>query len=53
MVSVYTAALSWAGLFLMAWNGAAWALGSALLVLPLLATLLAIFAWGYRGRPHP
>ena len=50
VVSVYTAALTWGGLILMAWNGAAWVVGSVFLIVPLLATLLAIFASAYRGR---
>ncbi|GAB3530941.1 hypothetical protein GCM10027403_00490 [Arthrobacter tecti] len=52
IVFVYTATLAWGLLVLMAWNGAAWVLGSVLLGLPLLATLLATFAWAYRGRPQ-
>lgn len=52
-VSAYTAALAWAGLLAMAFNGTAFLLGSAVLIVPLMATLLALFAWAYRGRPRP
>lgn len=50
LVAVYTAVLAWAGLILMVSNGAALGLGPYILVIPLIATLLAIFASAYRGR---
>lgn len=51
VLSAYTAALTWALIFLLAGNDA-WALQPTFLVVPLLATLLAIFAWAYRGSPQ-
>lgn len=51
-VSCYTAALAWGGLFAMAWNGVAFVLGSVVLIVPLVATLFALFAWAYRGHPR-
>jgi hypothetical protein len=50
LVAVYTAVLAWGGLVLMVWNGAALGLGPYVLVIPLIGTVLAIFASAYRGR---
>lgn len=50
LVAVYTAVLAWGGLVLMVLNGAALGLSPYVLVIPLIATVLAIFASAYRGR---